>query len=1020
MRHIQRITAVCAAWLIFSAFPLRGQYFGRNKVTYETFDFKIIQTKHFHVLYYPAETRAAEGGAEMLERWHERLQAIFAIPLSKNSPIILYANHADFQQTHVIQGLIPQGTGGVTEGMRNRVVIPLTGINEENNHVLGHELVHVFHYTLMKKQGGRMRRAQGVPTWFIEGMAEYLSIGRVSTLTSMWLRDAALYKEQMPGIDDLRDDPDYFPYRWGHAVWAYLAGKYGDEVVASLYNAVLDKEWDRAFESVTGLSPDSLSDGWRRTITSHYRAQVRGRTPPKTLGRPLITGQGKTNLAPKISPDGQSLAFLSRRNVFTMDLYLADARTGEVTGRLVSTQSDAHFDALRFIDASGDWSPDGRRFAFVVFENGDNGLAVVDVESKDIVLNKRFKNMTAIKNISWAPDGNRLMIFGTQGGIGDLYLYDLRTDELSPVTQDVFAEIHPDWSPDGRQVVFATDRSPATRPDRHVYGPMQLALMDMESGDIRRISLGSHIRHSCPNFSPDGESIYFLADADGFSDVYRYQIGCGRFERLTRVATGISGLTDLSPALSVAEETGELAFNVFYDAGYHIHALDPDTVAPYGTLPMNSDKARFAALPPEHLETEQRVTQYLQVASAGLPDPADFDTTDYTPSLKLLYVGQPAVGVAVDRFGIGIAGGISLLFGDLLNRRLLTVNAQVSGTLKDLGGQVTYLNQDSRINWGAAVGHIPYRTGTAFSRFDTVRVDTARVLARELSLVTQRVFSDRLLLMARYPFSTNRRFEAGASYNRISYDFEVERYTTTLSGYVLEHIREDIEAPDALNLVQPYAAYVGDYSRFGFTSPTLGSRYRYEIEPTFGSFRFYTVIADYRKYVFFNPVTFAVRAMHYGRYGEDAENERLTPYLLGYETWVRGYSLGSIDLAECTDTSDPDACPEVDRLFGSRVGVLNAELRVPLFGAEQFGLIDFSYLPTELAVFFDGGVAWTKHEKPELRFKRRSNKRIPIFSTGLAARFNILGYLVLQAYYAYPFQRPEKGAHFGFVLAPGW
>ena len=47
-------------------------------------------------------------------------------------------------------------------------------------------------------------------------------------------------------------------------------------------------------------------------------------------------------------------------------------------------------------------------------------------------------------------------------------------------------------------------------------------------------------------------------------------------------------------------------------------------------------------------------------------------------------------------------------------------------------------------------------------------------------------------------------------------------------------------------------------------------------------------------------------------------------------------------------------------------------------------------------------------------------KRVPVFSAGISARMNILGYMVLEAYYAYPFQRPQKGAHFGFVLSPGW
>jgi hypothetical protein len=43
-----------------------------------------------------------------------------------------------------------------------------------------------------------------------------------------------------------------------------------------------------------------------------------------------------------------------------------------------------------------------------------------------------------------------------------------------------------------------------------------------------------------------------------------------------------------------------------------------------------------------------------------------------------------------------------------------------------------------------------------------------------------------------------------------------------------------------------------------------------------------------------------------------------------------------------------------------------------------------------------------------------------VFSAGVSARVNILGFMVFETYYAYPFQRPDKGGHFGFQIAPGW
>src|SRR4030042_2808536 len=81
-----------------------AQYFGRNKVQYERFDFKTLSTRNFNLMFYPQARDAVEGAADMLERWHDRFKKVFISGIEKEQPIILYANHADFEQTNVISG----------------------------------------------------------------------------------------------------------------------------------------------------------------------------------------------------------------------------------------------------------------------------------------------------------------------------------------------------------------------------------------------------------------------------------------------------------------------------------------------------------------------------------------------------------------------------------------------------------------------------------------------------------------------------------------------------------------------------------------------------------------------------------------------------------------------------------------------------------------------------------------------------------------------------------------------------
>jgi outer membrane protein assembly factor BamA len=188
-----------------------------------------------------------------------------------------------------------------------------------------------------------------------------------------------------------------------------------------------------------------------------------------------------------------------------------------------------------------------------------------------------------------------------------------------------------------------------------------------------------------------------------------------------------------------------------------------------------------------------------------------------------------------------------------------------------------------------------------------------------------------------------------------------------------------------------------------------------------GDLDFLTLLVDNRRYFFRNPGALAFRALHYGRYTGDAGSGRLTPLFLGYETLVRGYAPGSFQAGECVASSGAaGSCPVFDRLLGSRIVVLNAELRLAFLGVDRLGLIEFPYLPTELALFVDAGAAWGTGQDLQLEWARRTSDRVPVVSTGISSRFNILGAFVLEIYYAYPFQRPDRGAHFGFNLSPGW
>jgi Tol biopolymer transport system component len=993
----------------------QAQYFGRNKVQYEQFDFRIFETPHFRLHFYPEEQEASRDMARMAERWETRLSDLFNWKLTKRKPILIYANQPDFQQTNAVGEQLTEGTGGVTESLRDRLIMPLTGVYRDNDHVLGHEMVHVFQYDLENDpKNARRAGINSLPLWVIEGIAEYLSLGRDDPHTAMWMRDAVM-RNKMPTIKQLTTDPRFFPYRYGEALWAYVGGRWSDRTVADTYKAAAKFGFEEGIKRTLGITADSLSKEWIAATRAAYTPVISGRTPPAQSGQPLLPARkdGESNLSPVLSPDGRYVAFFAVRDLFGYDLYIADATTGRSVKKLANVSTSTEFDAMSFISSAGTWSADGRKFAFIIYSKGDQEIAILDVASHNVERRISVPGVGAIQNPAWSPDGTHIAFSGTVGGVSDLFVYDLNARTSKRLTDDKYADIQPAWSPDGSTLVFSTDRGDQTNFDRLTHGPMRLATIDVATSSIRLIPAFNEGKHINPQFSPDGNDIYFISDRSGVSDIYRLTLSTGALSQVTNVATGVSGITNLSPAMSVSHTDGRLTFSVFEKQGYGIYGLSAEQARGMPVQP-----AQYAAaglLPPAGAFAQSTVAQYLADPVTGLPQTGDFQIVPYKSTLALAAVGQPSIGVGTSAMGTYVGGGTSLYFTDILGNNNLGIAVNANGTIKDFGGEVMYQNIGHRFVWAVGAGHTAYA-----STFATVEPYPPDERLGIVSQFTQRMYVDQASLMTQYPFSVARRAELNFSVTHLGFNTQVEKLLTD-GNEVFDRAVFDTTAADPINYGQVAAAFVGDNSFFGFTSPINGWRYRFEFSPTFGGLQFQTGLADMRKYFFARPVTFAVRAFHFGRYGADAESGKLAPLFLGDPTIVRGYSADSFDPRECTIVpGNQRSCPEFDRLVGSRLAAASLELRIPLLGTDQLGLVRSPLFPVDIAPFVDGAVAWSRGQSPSFTFATKSTERIPVFSAGVSARANLFGYAVLEVYYAHPFQRPDKSWVLGFQLAPGW
>ncbi len=1004
--------------LLWSAIA-EAQYFGRNKPRYQQQNFQVHETAHFRIYDYMGTPEKLRELAASAELWYRMHQAVLLDTFTEKNPIIIYNDHAGFQQTNTIMGDIGVGTGGVTEGLRNRVVFPVAMTNQQTHHVLGHELVHAFQYKLiLDSDSTSMQNLANLPLWMIEGLAEYLSIGRVDPHTAMWMRDAVKNNALPKSLRDL-DLGRFFPYRWGQAFWAYVTGRYGDEVIKPLFVNTARFGLENAVPMVLGTTADSLALAWTRTLQNHYGQWVSSGKKEQLPGKRLLGEDNFSamNISPSLSKNGRYFTFMSQRDLFSIDLYLADARTGKVLRKVASSAQDGHIDHFDFIESAGTWAPDGDRFAFDAYEQGRTVLIIKDVNSGRTLERIAIPGVPEFSHPAWSPDGRTIVVSGLVNGQTDLYAYELRTKRVRRLTNDRYSEIHPSWSRDGSMIVFATDQLSIERGRTDGAWRMNLAILDVASGYAEMLDIFPGADNLDPQFDDQG-NIYFLSNRDGMRNLYFYERVSQKVYQATALELGISGITHYAPAISVAGD--RLLYTYYTNGNCAIYQVRTENLEKKEVNP-NAVDMIAATLPPFSPGRRDAVNTNLRLMDNNFREALDtliLRAVPYRPHFSLSYIGGGGgIGVATGNtsFGAvtGLAGGVDLLFDDILGNNRMYVGLAVNGEIQDAAGIFSYINNKRRLAWGGSFSHIPVRSLAYYGFRLTpleVRPGVVDTFLEEV-LGVQRLFQERLSAFVMYPFSTTRRIEFGGAFE--FYSTNITEYSTFYDRFGFFPIgtrRQRVPGSAQLSLFNVNAALVGDNSFFGFTAPLQGWRYRIGVEQFFGDYNFSTVLVDGRRYFRIKPFTLAFRTLSYGRFG--GNSAQVFPFFLGNPWFVRGY--GSNDLY----TADPQLA---NRMIGSKMSVANAEIRLPFLGRKPLSLVNF-FLPVDIGFFADGGVALFSFNDLSEASPQTGQIHEPVFSVGASIRVNLFGALVLEPYYALPLSVKEEVRQWrwGLNILPGW
>lgn len=918
-------------------------YFGTNKVHYTNFDWKILETEHFEIYYYPEMRDLAERSAGMAEEQYLELQNRFNHTLLKKVPLILYSSHLHFQQTNVTPWELPEGIGGFFEFFKGRVVLPSDGSTSHFRRVLRHELVHVFATAKVNRilSDHRKFNHPGPPLWFTEGLAELWS-GEPDHQAEMVMRDAVINGTLLPVQEFYKIEGSYLMYKYAESFLNFVTETYGEQTIILLMENIWKSEvFEKVTEQTLGKKYDVLSREWHYALKKRYFPELDSGDLPsaKTLA---LTEKGFHSKPVYFRrDDAEELYYVANRDGYT-NIYRQPLSGGKPEV-VIAGERSKDFETFHFFKSKIDISANGD-LAFVSKSGEKDVLYVYNLADRKITHRYQYGDLSGLASPSWSPDGKSIVFSGLNfAGNSDLYILSVTngTDDgqLDKLTNDFYDDKEPAWSPDGKLIAFSSDRNA-----NGLYGRYNLFVYDLELRNLFVLTSGS-FRDEAPAWSKKGHALAFTSNRSGSPTniwIIPMKPGSKSYADIIRLTGPDSSVTqDFRPRRAtnfvtavfdpVWTKQDDLAFTVFENISFNIHLLKQ----PAGGWTDTSRETRDDAVAGKTLWDTPRVVM------------TDKNMRQYQKRYSLDFVQGAFQYDPV--FGSG--GGAQLGFTDMLG------NDQYYMTVYNTGRNM----DEIKTNWNFVLTKVNLnrRTNFAYGLF-RFRGDFIEIGDQgELEIVDENRYGGFFQIM--YPLSRFDRLEASMNVSR----------------FQRKQAFGSIMPVDAI-LVSNFAGYSSDNSLWGPSGPLDGERKSIRLGYTTDLYNsqqnYYTVIADYRRYFRITQRSaYAFRAMVQWNDGKNPQN-----FLLGGSWDLRGYPRWNIP--------------------GSRFFVMNHELRFPLVDEINLKLPfgGFGFRSIRGALFTDFGNAWGGQFTDGSIILGHQKFDGILGSVGTGFRVNLFGFLVLR------------------------
>jgi hypothetical protein len=801
-------------------------YYGKNKVKYDNFAWRIYKAPHFEVFYYPQFEQHLGRLVSYLESSYLKISTGLKHEMPRPIPVIFYKTHSEFEQTNLFPAFVPEGVAAFTEPVMNRMVLPIDEPPDQLQGLITHEMTHAFAFDLIPRGIGYGISQTAIPLWVDEGLADYFR-GIWEPLDLMMVRDAAI-ADQIPRLSEAAFQPlsGRLVYNVGHAAFEFIETRYGKEGIRqflySMRKGILGGSTQDLFKQAFRTTPEEFDNDFDKWLKERFKP-FRDLQRPSDFGRDLSPdirkGPFTQAYAFSPSPSGEVAAVVTVHTGDSEgDIVLVSTRDGSVVKNLTPGFASEY----EGLTVNSEWvaghtiafDPGGDYVAF--FGRTGKGRSLLLVSVLDGKIKKKIPiPLDQAQAPALLPDGRHVLFAALKEGVADIWKLDMETGEVENLTRDDYYDNNPQVSPDGTLVVY----------ERHISGNRKIYAFPLDDPSRKTQLTFGPFDDTAPHFSADGKWVYYASDED--NDIFNVRglnLETGVIEQYTDVFGGA-----MSPApIHGPQGQNRLAFITYFKGEYKLHSE--------GTG-----------------EPDKEIDQEVRAASEGIVDFQPNITHDVIPENKrrkklfegLYLEGRPPINVGVTSSGDWY-GGTAVALTDVLGDQLFTF--QVLSIRSYRSYDVRYANLSRRLQYGlgffdntyffyaAPYGTVPPGYGGYYD------------ITRDAATATQRVTGAQVF--AQYPLDKFRRVEVAAGVMRQNTGYN----NTAVEQQVCQNAaRLGVPCFIYNGWSVPISAYiVQETTRFAQFGPLAGSTFRvgYTFAPGSGGLLGkQTVDVDLRKYL---------------------------------------------------------------------------------------------------------------------------------------------------------------------------